>query len=70
MRAPGRGHFLRPGYNLNKLGRGALGDDAYFISRLYAIWFQKRRFFHIFPNIGLSKTCGPQGGPFLAPGIS
>ena len=31
---PGAGHFWPEGYNLNKLGRGPLGDDKYQISRL------------------------------------
>ena len=26
---PGRGHFWPHGYNLNKLGRGPLGDTTY-----------------------------------------
>ena len=46
---PGRGHFWLKGYNLNKVGRGPLGDATYQISRLLALWFQTRRFFHIFP---------------------
>ena len=32
---PGWGHFWPKGYNLNKLGRGQLGDDTYQISMLY-----------------------------------
>ena len=32
-------------YNLNKLGRGSLGDASYQISKLLALWFQRRRFF-------------------------
>ena len=31
---------------------------------------EKKIFFTFFPNIGLSKTCDPQGGPFLDPGIN
>ena len=31
---PGAGQFWPKGYNLNKLGRGLLGDDTYQISRL------------------------------------
>ena len=30
----GRGHFWPLGYNLNKLGRGPLGDATYQISKL------------------------------------
>ena len=36
-------------YRLNKLGRGPLGDATYQISRILALWFQTRRFFHVFP---------------------
>ena len=36
--------FLAQGHNLNKLGRGSLGDVIYQISKLYALWFQRRRF--------------------------
>ena len=64
----GRDHFWPPGYNLNKLGRGLLGDATYQISRLYALWFQTRRFFQYFPYISLCKQCDPRVGPFLAPG--
>ena len=35
-------------HNLNKLSRGLLGHATYQISRLYALWFQTRRFFHVF----------------------
>ena len=31
---PGAGHFLPLGHNLNKLGRGPLGDATYLISKL------------------------------------
>ena len=34
-------------HNLNKLGRGPLGDATYQISRLKALWFQTKRFFHV-----------------------
>ena len=32
--APEAGHFWPQGYNLNKLGRGPLGDATYQISKL------------------------------------
>ena len=41
---PDQGHFWPQGYNLNKLGRGPLGDATYQILRLQAFWFQTRRF--------------------------
>ena len=55
---PRRGLFLPPGYNLNKLGRGSLGDASYQMSRLYAVLFRTRIFFHV----------SPWEGPFLAQG--
>ena len=45
----GGGQFWPQGYNLNKLGRDSLGDASYQISRLYALWFQTRKFFMVFP---------------------
>ena len=44
------------GHNLNKLGKGPLGDAAILISRLLALWFQTRRFFHVFPYISLIQN--------------
>ena len=67
---PGRGHFSPKGYNLNKLGRGPLGDATYQISRLYtvyALWLKTRRFSHVFPYISLCKTCNPQSGAIFGP---
>ena len=49
-------------FNLNKLGRGSLGDATNLISKLRALWFQTRRLFHVFPNIGLCKSCDPTMG--------
>ena len=45
---PGLGHFWPQGHTLNNLCRDPLGDATYHISRLYAIWFQTRRIFHVF----------------------
>ena len=64
---PEAGHF-RPqgqGCNLNKLYRGLLDEATYKISRLYALWFQKR-LFHI-PYISLCKTCDHRGGAIFGP---
>ena len=46
---PGAGPFWPEGYNLNKLGRGPLGDATYQILKLWALWFQTRRYFMFFP---------------------
>ena len=67
---PERGHFWPQGHNLNKLGKGLLGDATFQISRLWALWFQTRIFFSRFPYISQCKTCdtpGGGGGAFLAP---
>ena len=45
----GAGHLLPQAHNLNKLGKGLLGDATSQISRLKAFWFQTSRFFHVFP---------------------
>ena len=42
--------FGHRGIIFNKLVRGPLGDATHQISRLYALWFQTRRFFHVFPK--------------------
>ena len=36
--------FWPKGDNLDKLGRGLLGDATYKISKLSPLWFQRRRF--------------------------
>ena len=46
---------------MNNVGRGLLGHATYQISKLWALWFQTRRFSHdslCKPN---NKTCVPQG---------
>ena len=45
-----------------------VGDASYHISRPQALWFQTRRFFHVFPNISLCVTCNPWDGAFLETG--
>ena len=39
-----RDQFWPQGHHMNNLGRGLLGDATYPISKLYAIYFQRRRF--------------------------
>ena len=46
--APQSGHFWPGGHNLNKLSRGPLGDNTYQISKLLALWFQRRRICKVF----------------------
>ena len=64
---PGWGHFWLQGHNLNKLGRGPLGDATYQIPWLEGLWFQTRRFFSCFPNISQCKICDPRGGAIFCP---
>ena len=64
----GAGHFWPHEYNFNKLGRGLLVDASYQISRLKALWFKTRRFFHVSPYISLCKTCDPGAGHFWPQG--
>ena len=65
---PGAGTFLPQGHNLNKFGSGLLGDTTYQISRLNALWFQRRIYFHVFPKIAIVKHVTPGAGPILAQG--
>ena len=46
--SPGMWPFLVRGHNLNKLSRWPLGDNTYQISKVKALWFQRRRFFKVF----------------------
>ena len=81
----GRGHFWPKGYNLNKLGRGPLGDAGFrledfshlpFISlcktidpRAGPFLVLDKKIFTCFPYISLCKTFDPGAGPFLAPRV-
>ena len=42
-----RGLFLPQGHFLNTLGRDWLCDATYKISKLLALWFQRKSFFHV-----------------------
>ena len=42
--------YLTPRAPINQHSRGPLGDATYQISRLYALWFQTRDLFHVFPT--------------------
>ena len=53
---PRVGPFMAQGHNLNKLGRGPLGDAT------YQIWFQTRRFLPHTAYISICETCDPWGG--------
>ena len=65
---PGVGQLWPQGQNLNKLGRGSLGHAAYQISRMLRNYgFRRQEDFHVFPFIGLCKTCGPLGRANFGP---
>ena len=64
---PGQGPFWHHRRNLNKLGRGPLGDATY-IKALDLVVPDK--IFSCFPYIRLCKTFDSWGGgAFLAPGV-
>ena len=62
MSAPGRGHFLAQGNNLNNLGRGPLGETMYQKSKLL-----DKKICKVFPYVDLCKTSGPQRGAIFYP---
>ena len=45
---PQVGPFLPQWYNLNKLGRGLLGDATYQISKLYYLLVSEKKIFKVF----------------------
>ena len=62
---PGWGQFWPQGHNLNKLGRGLLGDATYQISRLFAMWISQEDCFHVvFPIKAYVKDVTPGRGHF------
>ena len=61
---PGAGSFWPQGYDLNKLGRGPLGDAIYKILKLNPTVSDKK-ICSCFAYIRLYKTCDPRGNPFL-----
>ena len=58
-----RGHF-GPGHNLNKLGRGSLGDATYQNIKTPSLMVSDKKFFHVFPYVDLCKTCDSGAGHF------
>ena len=63
----GHGNFWPQDHYLKKLNIGQLDDVSYQISRLLALWFQKRRFFHVFSIKTHVKHVNLRTGLFLAP---
>ena len=61
LRSPWGGAILSPqGHNLNKLGRGPLGDATYQYQGSRPYGFTQEEFF-MFSFISLCKTCDPRG---------
>jgi len=59
MISPRAQHFILWGHNLNKLGKGSLGDATYQISKLWALRVQRRRFLRFSYETGKSHGLGP-----------
>ena len=55
FKSRGLAHVLRQVHSLNELGRYSLDDATYQISRLYALWSQKRRIVKACPPCGLGS---------------
>ena len=64
----GPGHFWPQGHNLNKLGRGPLGDAIHTNhqdSRPYG--FRQEDFFMFLLYVNQCKACAPWGGAIFGP---
>ena len=49
--------FGPQGYNLNKFGRGPLDEATYQISKMWAFWFQTKRFFNFSVKKSIFSFC-------------
>ena len=58
---PGWGQFWPQGHQMNKLGRGPLGDATYKISKLCTFQFQRRWFLKFSFFVPIFQTCDPRG---------
>ena len=66
----GAGYFWPQGYNLNKLGRSALGDAKPIINS-QTLLVSDKKILSRFSYISLCKTFDPKGGDIFGPrGIS
>ena len=65
---PGRGLYEPQGHGWQDLSRGPLYIATDKIRKLWALWFQRRRFFYVFPIVSLWELMTPGAGPFLTPG--
>ena len=65
----GRGHFWPQGHYLNNFGRDPLADAPCKISKLWGLWFQRRRFFNIVPMCISIEIMWPLGQGHFWPHI-
>ena len=63
----GWSHFRPEGYNLNKLGRGPLGEAEYQNFNSLGLLVSDKKIFSRFPYISLCKTID-RGGAIFGPG--
>ena len=52
--APGWGQYWPEGHDLSNLGRGPLDNATCQISKLYVLWFQRRRFLKFFQLVAMA----------------
>ena len=57
-----------PGDMIGIIYEGPLAIATYKISKLWALWFQRRRFFNFFPIVSLWRLSTPRAWPNLTPG--
>ena len=64
----GRGHFWPKGDNLNKFGRGPLGDAKYQILKALGLVVSDKKICSHFPYISQLEHVTPRAGHFLPKG--
>ena len=67
MMPPGRGQFEPQGHGWQDLWRGLLNIDTHKIFKLWASWFQRRRFFYVFSYYKSMEANDPSGRGQLGP---
>ena len=68
LSTPGAWPNLTPGHGWHNLCRGPLAIATYKISKLCALWFQRRRFLIFFPIASLLRLSTSGAWPNLTPG--
>ena len=68
LSTPGAWPNLTQGYGWHNLCRGPLAIATYKISKLCALWFQRRRFLNFFPIASLLRLSTSGTWPNLTPG--